>query len=261
MIHLYSGTPGSGKSFHATSKIFYRLRSRGNVISNYPINLEHCACSLFGFLAKKIYKGYCPHLRRLGRFSYVDNAHLTVKFLKQYAKQNHKPGKESQTLVVIDECGIMFNPRTFTQSDRMEWIQFFSLHRHYGYDFILISQSDRMVDRQIRSFFEYEHKHRNVGHFKLFGRLLALFCGGSLFIDVTTFYCLREKVSSDFFRFSRRISSLYDSYALYDGSSEGSEPPSSAPDDGDTEAEQGGDPPSGAEEDGSVPSILDNSNT
>ena len=28
MIHLYSGTPGSGKSFHATEKIFYRLRMR-----------------------------------------------------------------------------------------------------------------------------------------------------------------------------------------------------------------------------------------
>ena len=25
MIHLYSGTPGSGKSFHATEKIFYRI--------------------------------------------------------------------------------------------------------------------------------------------------------------------------------------------------------------------------------------------
>ena len=35
MIHLYSGTPGSGKSFHATEKIFYRLRMRKNVICNY----------------------------------------------------------------------------------------------------------------------------------------------------------------------------------------------------------------------------------
>lgn len=259
MICLYSGTPGSGKSFHATQKIFYRLRHHGgNVICNYPINLENCACSLLGFYLKKIFKKHKPHKRKLGNFDYVDNGHLTVNYLKEYAKKNHKHGKESQTLVVIDECGIMFNPRTFAQADRLEWIQFFSLHRHYGYDFILISQSDRMVDRQIRSFFEYEHKHRNVGHFKAFGKLLALFCGGSLFIDVTTFYCLREKVSSEWFRFSRRIASLYDSYALYDEEEENA--PHSSADDGDTEAEQGGDPSSPAEGEAVLP-ILDNSNT
>ena len=261
MIHLYSGTPGSGKSFHATEKMFYRLRNRGNVIANYPINLEHCAASFFGYWLHRFFKFYKPRLRRLGRFDYVDNAQLTVSYLKAYARKNHKRGKEGQTLVVIDECGIMFNPRTFSQADRLEWIQFFSLHRHYGYDFILISQSDRMIDRQIRSFFEYEHKHRNVGHFKLFGRLLALFCGGSLFIDVTTFYCLREKVSSDFFRFSKRIASLYDSYVLYDVSEEEDAPLPPPPDDGDTEAEQGGDPSSGTEGEECPSSILDNSNT
>lgn len=261
MIHLYSGTPGSGKSFHATEKIFYRLRNRGNVIANYPINLENCASSLFGYWLHRFFKTYKPHLRKLGQFYYVDNTQLTVSYLKEYARKNHKPNKEGQTLVVIDECGIMFNPRTFSQSDRLEWIQFFSMHRHYGYDFILISQSDRMVDRQIRSFFEYEHKHRNVGHFKLFGRLLALFCGGSLFIDVTTFYCLREKVSSDFFRFSKRIASLYDSYALYDVSEKEDTPLPPSPDDGETEAEQGGGPPSGTDGEECLSSILDNSNT
>lgn len=261
MIHLYSGTPGSGKSFHATAKMFYRLRNRGNVISNYPINLENCASSLLGYWVHHLFKSYKPRLRRLGQFDYIDNSQLTVSYLIDYAKKNHKRGKESQTLVVIDECGIMFNPRTFSQSDRLEWIQFFSLHRHYGYDFILISQSDRMIDRQIRSFFEYEHKHRNVGHFKLFGRLLSLFCGGSLFIDVTTFYCLREKVASDFFRFSKRIASLYDSYVLYGASEEEDDPLPPPPDNGETEAEQGGDPSSGTEGEECLSSILDNSNT
>lgn len=261
MIHLYSGTPGSGKSFHATQKIFYRLRNHGNVICNYPINTDNCSYSFLGYWLNKRTTKYKPHKRKLGNFDYVDNSQLTVSYLKEYAKKNHKRGKESQTLVVIDECGIMFNPRTFSRSDRLEWIQFFSLHRHYGYDFILISQSDRMVDRQIRSFFEYEHKHRNVGHFKLFGHLLALICGGSLFIDVTTFYCLREKVSSDFFRFSKRVASLYDSYALYDVGEEEDAPLPPPPDDGETEAERGGDPPSGTEGEECLSSILDNSNT
>ena len=129
----------------------------------------------------------------------------------------------------------------------MEWIEFFSLHRHYGYDFILVSQSDRMVDRQIRSFFEYNHQHRNVGNFKLFGKILALLCGGSLFTDVTVFYSIREKVNSDFFKYKRRIASLYDTFLLYDDTPEDvDEHPEQHEDvpcrNGDTAAEQGGDP-------------------
>lgn len=241
MIHLYSGTPGSGKSYHATEKIFYRLRNKKNVICNYPISLDNCSYSFFGFWFKKIFKNYSPRRKKLGRFDYVDNAHLTVDYLKKYAKENHKGCKEHETLVVIDECGIMFNPRTFAQADRLKWIEFFSLHRHYGYDFILISQSDRMVDRQIRSFFEYNHQHRNVGNFKLFGKILSLLCGGSLFTDVTVFYSIREKVGSNFFRYRRRIASLYDTFLLYDTDNEGADTEPST-DDGDTEAEQGGDP-------------------
>lgn len=245
MIHLYSGTPGSGKSFHATERIFYRLRGGGSVICNYPVNLDYCSYSLFGFWIHKIFKRFSPRKKKLGRFDYVPNGQLTVSYLKDYAKKNHKKRRESQTLVVIDECGIMFNPRTFAQADRLKWIEFLSLHRHYGYDFILVSQSDRMVDRQIRSFFEYNHKHRNVGNFKLFGRILALLCGGSLFVDVVTFYSLREKVSSNWFRYSYRIASLYDTYLLYDEEEEekGHQTPESPPGrNGDTEAERGGDP-------------------
>ncbi len=266
MISLYSGTPGSGKSFHATEKIFYRLRMGGNVISNYPISLDNCSYSLFGFWIKKLFKNFHPHKKKLGHFEYVPNGELTVNFLKKFAKEYHKGRREHETLVVIDECGIMFNPRTFAQSDRLEWIQFFSLHRHYGYDFILISQSDRMVDRQIRSFFEYNHQHRNVGNFKFFGKLLSLFAGGSLFVDVTVFYSIREKVSSEFFHYSRRIASLYDTFLLYDGVEDDNcednerEPSPTPDDDGDTAAERGGDPPSPGVDD-ATPSILDNSNT
>ncbi len=217
MIDLYSGTPGSGKSFHATQKIFYRLRYvGGRVIANFPINTDYVSFSFFGYLKKRFFKNSNPKKHKIGNFTYSNNNDLTVQFLKDYAKHNHLKGKEHQTLVVIDECGIMFNSRNFGRQDRMDWIEFFSLHRHYGYDFILISQSDRMIDRQIRAFVEYEHKHRNVGHFKVFGKILALLCGGSLFIDVTMFYGMREKVSSEYFRYSKKIASLYDSYLLYD---------------------------------------------
>lgn len=265
MIDLYSGTPGSGKSFHATAHIFYRLRNGRNVICNYPVSLDNCSYSFLGFWLKKLFKNFKPRKRKLGSFTYLSNDELTVDFLKKYAKENHKGHKEHETLVVIDECGIKFNPRTFAQSDRLQWIEFFSLHRHYGYDFILISQSDRMVDRQIRSFFEYEHRHRNVGNFKLLGKILALLSGGSLFVDVVYWYGIREKVNSEWIRYSNRISSLYDTFFLMDDVVKDEEQDNvdePLPDNGVTEG-RGGDPlpGNGADNDEPIPSILDNSNT
>jgi len=38
MIKLYSGTPGSGKSFHLAVVMWDRLRNGKAVIANFPIN-------------------------------------------------------------------------------------------------------------------------------------------------------------------------------------------------------------------------------
>lgn len=224
MIELYSGTPGSGKSFHATQKIYYLLRAKKRVICNYDINLNACRQNFFQYWFSKLFRRNLKGSKRLGEFCYKNNAELTVEFLKEYAKKNHNRRKEGQTTVVIDECGIIFNPRTFRQSDRLEWIEFFSLHRHYGYNFILISQTDRMIDRQIRGFLEYEHRHRKVNNFGLGGLILSLFCMGSLFVDVKLWYGLREKVGADWIRYSLRISSLYDTMFLDAGDESGEDP-------------------------------------
>ena len=93
----------------------------------------------------------------------MDNSELTVQALTDYARKNHKIGKEGQTLVVIDECQVKFNSRDFGKKDRMDWVVFFTQHRKYGFDpFILIAQYDRMIDRQITCLIESEHKHRKV---------------------------------------------------------------------------------------------------
>ena len=139
MIYFYSGTPGSGKSLHVAIDIFRKLRFKKNVIATFPINISMVSN-----------KGK----RKIGNFVYKDVSELTVQFLFDYALEHHVIGKEGQTLVVIDECQILFNPREFGKKDRLQWITFFTQHRKLGYNFILISQFDRLVDRQIRFLFE-----------------------------------------------------------------------------------------------------------
>lgn len=134
MIYLYSGTPGSGKSMHATKDVIEFLKKGRPVICNYMLNLV-------------------PWKKKIKRrnFHYVDNSELNPKFLTQFSIDHLKRGVEGQCLLVIDECAIMLNCRDFGRGDRAEWVTFFQQHRKLGYNIILICQFDRMLDskRQI----------------------------------------------------------------------------------------------------------------
>lgn len=199
MIELYSGTPGSGKSYHATERIYYALRAGKNVIANFS----------FDFSRVK---------RCRGHFSFLSNADLSVKNLLWYAQEYHTQRKESQTLVVIDEAGVKFNARSWQDADRMSWLDFFSQHRKLGYDVLLVAQSDQMIDKQIRSFIEIEHLHRKLRSSGfLVGIFLSLF---ATFVDVRFFYGNRMKVGTDFLRYHRKIAALYDSFGTFGGLSE-----------------------------------------
>lgn len=199
MISLYSGTPGSGKSYHATQRCYDALRWAGaNVIANFPIDLT------------KIKK-------RKGVFTYRKNQELTVKYLIDFAKEHHKPRKESQTLLIIDEAGIKFNARQWQDKDRLDWLDFFSQHRKFGYEIILISQADLMIDKQIRSFIEIEHIHRSMRHNGKVGFILSpIFT----FVDIKVWYCQRVKLGMDFIRYSKKVANIYDSYMLFNESEE-----------------------------------------
>lgn len=194
MIRFFSGTPGSGKSLHVAEIIYNKLRYGYPVIATFDINLS---------VVSKNGK------RKIGNFIYKDYSELTVEFLVDYAYKNHVIGKEGQTLVVIDECQIIFNPREFGRGDRLKWITFFTQHRHLGFDFILVSQFDRLVDRQIRCLFEYEVKHRKINNFGI-----GMFFPFKTFIAVTVWYGLHEKISSEFFIYHKKFGKLYDTFSM-----------------------------------------------
>ncbi len=199
MIYFYSGTPGSGKSLHVARDIYYRLnrnKKYPNVIANFMIN-------------EKMIKN------KKARFVYKDNSDLTVSFLLNYAFENHKQGVENQTLVVVDEASVIWNAREWqkgeTSHNRMDWLKFFVQHRKLGYNFIIISQTDRQIDRQIRSLFEYEIKHRKVNNFKI-GKLIPF----PMFACVSYWYGVKERLGVEFFTYRRKWGKFYDSYGTFE---------------------------------------------
>lgn len=199
MISLNSGTPGSYKSYHATSDILSYLKSGKNVIANFPINYKK--------VLKKDIKG---------EFVYVNTYDLNPQFLISYAQEHHKNNYKCQTLVVIDEASIIFNSREFNRKDRTEWIKFLSNHRHFNYNIILIAQLDTMLDKQIRGLVEYEYKHRALKNYNFITWLISKIFGG-LYMTIEMWYPCKMRISSHFFKFHKKIASCYDTMALFVG--------------------------------------------
>lgn len=200
---LYSGTPGSGKSLHAARRIITTLKAGKTIIANFPINMDYF---------KNKHTGNRP--KKLGKFEYVQNQDLTVPFLKRYSRDNLKHFRESQCLVVIDECAVIFNPRT-AKEDRQEWVTFLTQHRKYGYDLLLISQSDCLIDRQIRPMIETEYKHRALSNYGIWGWVLSLVIGKWFWVNSYWYGC-RMRLGSDVFRFNKKEAKIYDSFRLFD---------------------------------------------
>lgn len=201
MISLYSGTPGSGKSLHIAQRIYHGLRRGRPTICNFEVNLKSI---------KNNFKSL--------PFLYLDNTEMTANRLIEYSKNFWKGKskiKEDSILLVIDECQLLFNSRDWQQKGRKEWLSFFSQHRKYGFEIVLVAQFDGMVDRQIRSLIEYNVIHRKASNFGIFGKIFTILSFGSLFCAVRIWYPLNERIDSDFFRGSKRYYNIYNSYDLF----------------------------------------------
>ncbi|MCL2753801.1 MAG: zonular occludens toxin domain-containing protein, partial [Defluviitaleaceae bacterium] len=136
---------------------------------------------------------------------------LTPEILERYALANHEKGKESQTYVFIDECQLIFNTRDYAQSNRRAWLVFFTSHRHYGFEFFLITQHDRMIDRQIRALVEHEVKHKKINN-------RFWYLPVTVFLAVEYWYGQTPKVKMfhEFIIFRPSVAKMYNSYTLFD---------------------------------------------
>lgn len=246
MIYFYSGTPGSGKSLRVARDIVNKIRiKKKNVITNMDINYSYIIQSKFKKGINRVYAGFCEYtfrainvvLKRLkrkqlaikprvlfkdtrirgcGKYFYLSNRNFSVKYLYEYASKHHVKGKEGQTLLVIDEAQMLFSPsvvklkRQENVNYRVDWLEFFTQHRRLGYNIILVSQFDRLIDPQVRCLFEYNNIHRKINNFKI-GWIFGLL-GISLFISVQYWYGVNQKIGSEFFTYKSKYAKIYDSY-------------------------------------------------
>lgn len=196
MICLYSGTPGSGKSLHIAERLFYLLNRKKDcvVICNFDIDIDN--------------------FKYPDRFILMENDLLNVSGLKSIALDFFKshPRKEDSIFLFIDESQLLFNSRDWNSNGRKEWLSFFTQHRKYGYNIVLVAQFDLMIDKQIRSLIEYEMIHRKFTNFGFIGTLLKFLTFGDWFICVEHWYTINKKTGDYIFRARKKYYSIYDTF-------------------------------------------------
>ena len=96
-------------------------------------------------------------------------------------------------------------------------MQLFAQHRKLGYNFILITQHDRMMDKQIRSLVETEVKHRKLNNYGLGGVILSLISAGrTWFVAIDYWYGGNKlKLGQTIFPYRKQYEKVYDSYRLF----------------------------------------------
>lgn len=205
-IHVYTGTPGSGKSLHAASDIRFQLTRKypHPVIANFPVGQNAPVDDDMLWT----YYNYIPNEEM--------SAGKIIDFANDWWDRHPEDFREDYITLVLDECQLLFNSRLWSQSSRMSYLEFLSQSRKYGIKVVLIAQATKMIDNQFRMLVEVEHNHRRIASMGPVGALVAAPFGGRLFMIVRSLYQCNERLGMSLFRGTRADLRMYDSYARFE---------------------------------------------
>lgn len=201
MLYTYTGTCGSGKSYHATKEIIWRLNHNNLVVTNLELDINK--------LLKYHKKLSREQLEK--NLVILPNDKITPRALYEIAINNYKRVKKF--LLLIDEAADMFNTREWNKADRMGWLKFFRMHRHLFYDVILVAQSRKMIDKQIAYLFDTDVQHRNISEYGFLGTLCAVFLP-KLFVAVGVYVPLKTKSFAQSVWLKKKYYDCYDTFTL-----------------------------------------------
>ena len=202
MITSYLGTPGSGKSLHVANDIVNALAVGRLVITNFPVNTK----------GLRIHKK--SRLVTLDNQSIKFSPDLIVCACDRYYEKYHV----RKALVVIDECQLLFDSRSWNAPGREHWNWFFSQHRKIcGIDsnVIIITQNEKAIDKRIISQSEYFCLHRKLQNGSNWEFVLSMFFCFNLFIYKKIWRPGKETVQVSFFRGKKKLFNLYDTFMIF----------------------------------------------
>ena len=143
---MVEGVPGAGKTLYALEQIVAALRAGKHVWTNVRLKSHWPAVVVrYGWRSKlwsaeRLYEEAWRVRDRVHYISSADQLPQTV-------------GAEGSRLMVFDEAQLEFNCRESKDRGKA-FLLWFSQHRKFGFDVLLIAQDYKMVDRQVRTLAE-----------------------------------------------------------------------------------------------------------
>ncbi len=165
MINILLGAPGGGKSYEAVVYHVLPALKRGRkVITNLPLNLEAFDAIEPGFsdlleIRTRSLKGQDAKLQvgRAGR-AFMKSINTRAFANPEDFVSEWRGEDGSGPLYIIDECHFCM-PKDGTSVEVEEW---FSMHRHYNVDVLLITQSAGKISEAIRELIQNCYKVRKA---------------------------------------------------------------------------------------------------
>ncbi|ELA8374250.1 assembly protein [Vibrio alginolyticus] len=147
MIYAIAGRPGGGKTYEAVAyHIIPAIKEGRKVITNITLNIDWFV-KIFGEDVRELIKIVDGRLTDFGSTS------RPFSQIEDYSDE-WRNEKGQGPLYIVDEAHMSLPSRGLPAAI-LEW---FSIHRHYGVDIILLTQNIRKVHRDIKDMIEVTYR-------------------------------------------------------------------------------------------------------
>lgn len=170
MITLIEGTPGSGKSAVSVCDMIDHLQAGGTIACNFDLVegwAERIAKS--DLKCRLGFRNPVDYARSLHSRAYKIGTPDTLYELSKCLNSRDKSGRliEGQGRLYLDEAQLLFNSRNWQKN--YPFIEFFSQHRKLGWDIVMVSHDEAMIDSQVRHYIELRGSFRNLNKLRFLG--------------------------------------------------------------------------------------------
>ncbi len=147
MIYAIAGRPGGGKTYEAVAyHILPAIKEGRKVITNITLNID--------WFVKILGDDVCDLIKIVdGRLTDFGSTSRPFSQIEDYS-DDWRNEKGQGPLYVVDEAHMSLPSRGLPAAI-LEW---FSIHRHYGVDIILLTQNIRKVHRDIKDMIEVTYR-------------------------------------------------------------------------------------------------------
>lgn len=143
MIYGIVGRPGGGKSYEAVAyQVLPALKEGRKVITNLPLQIDH----FVAVLGEEVRELIVVIDGKLNDFGSMERPFSKVADYNDEWRNDKGQGP----LYVVDEAHMTL-PNKSLNTEILEW---YSLHRHYGVDIVLVTQNLRKIHRDIKDMVE-----------------------------------------------------------------------------------------------------------